>query len=224
MILDGATIAFDLDGTLVDTAPDLIAVLNVMLEEAGHPAVPFASARELIGGGAKVLLEHGFERAGAEFPHAQGRELVERFVELYRVRMDRESRPFPGVAAALDRLTDAGARLVVATNKRTDLSVDLLGRLSLVDRFAFVAGPQSVSRRKPDPAHLIQAVEFGGGDPTRMLMVGDSINDVLPAKAAGCPVVAVSFGYTEIPVRELGADAVIDRYDELFAVIERLLA
>ncbi len=224
MGLAGVTVAFDLDGTLVDTAPDLIAVLNVMLEEAGHPAVPLAAARELIGGGARVLLEHGFERAGAPFPHGDGDEMVERFVELYRVRMDQESRPFPGVEAALDRLADAGALLVVATNKRTDLSVDLLERLGLASRFAFIAGPQSVSRRKPDPAHLIQAAEFGGGDPTRMLMVGDSINDVLPARAAGCPVVAVSFGYTEIPPRDLGADAVIDRYEELFEVLRGLAA
>jgi phosphoglycolate phosphatase len=222
--LAGATIAFDLDGTLVDTAPDLIGTLNVMLLERGLAPVPLASARRLVGGGARVMLEHGFAEAGARFDADELPQLVERFVDLYRARIADESRPFEGVEAALDRLSEAGANLVVCTNKRTELSVLLLRELELHHRFAFIAGPDTVSRRKPDPAHLLEAVALGGGDPARVLMVGDSSADVNAARGAGVPVVAVSFGYTEIAARDLGADAVIDRFEELHAHALALLS
>jgi phosphoglycolate phosphatase len=222
-LLTGATIAFDLDGTLVDTAPDLIGVLNQMLDEHGLPPVPLASARHLVGGGAKRMLRHGFEEAGAVVREADLPGLDDRFVELYRARIARESRPFEGVLAALDALAAEGARFVVCTNKKTDLALDLLAALGMLDRFAAVAGPDTVSKRKPDAAHLIEAVERGGGDPKRAVMVGDSAMDLLSARAARVPVVLVSFGYTETPVEDLGGDALIDRFADLPAAVARLL-
>ncbi|MBX7248180.1 MAG: HAD-IA family hydrolase [Caulobacteraceae bacterium] len=223
MALTGAAIAFDLDGTLVETAPDLIGALNAVLSERRLPALPLASARHLVGLGARVMLEHGFREAGATYDAGDMPLLVDRFVEIYRGRIAEQSRPFPGVEAALNQLAAEGAVLVVATNKRTDLSLELLERLGLLDRFAAVVGPDAVTRRKPDPAHLVEAVRKAGGDPGRALMVGDSMNDVLPARAAGMPVVAVSFGYTETPAADLGADALIEHFDQLPAVARKLL-
>lgn len=222
--LAGSTIAFDLDGTLVETAPDLIGTLNLMLVERGLPAVPLSSARHLVGYGARAMLEHGFDEAGAPYDAGDLPLLVDRFVELYRDRIADESHAFPGVEAALDELTAQGARLVVCTNKRTDLSIELLQELNLLSRFAAVVGPDAVSRRKPDPAHLIEAIRKGGGDPARAVMVGDSMNDVIPARAAGVPVIGVTFGYTETPAAEFGADAVIDHFDQLPNAVTQLLA
>jgi phosphoglycolate phosphatase len=123
----------------------------------------------------------------------------------------------------LDGLKAKGARLVVCTNKRTDLSLALLKAVHLLDRFDAVAGPDAVSLRKPDPAHLIEAVTLGGGDPSRALMVGDSEPDLSAARGAGVPIVLVTFGYTEIPVEQLGGDALIHTFSELPAAVDRLL-
>jgi phosphoglycolate phosphatase len=223
MSLRGATIAFDLDGTLVDTAPDLIGTLNDMLEADGRATLPLAAARHLVGRGARFLIEHGFAEAGAPFEGAAPESAVEDFVARYLARIARESRPFDGVEAALDDLAGEGAILCVCTNKYTDLSAALLDALGLSPRFAAIVGPDRVSARKPSAAHLIEAVRQAGGDPARALMVGDSETDVGAARAAGAPVAVVSFGYTEVPPAELGADALIERFADLPQVARRLL-
>ena len=221
--LSGATIAFDLDGTLVDTAPDLIGALNVVLGECRLPHLPLQSARHLVGRGARRMIEQGFTEAGEPLDpdHAAG--LTTRFIEIYRSRIASESRPFPGLLQALDELEAAGARLCVCTNKLTGLSLELLDALELTPRFAAIVGADKAPAIKPDPRHIFAAVEAAGGDPNRALMVGDSHNDVAAAKAAEVPVVLVSFGYTETPPSELGGDILIDHYAELPAAVERLL-
>jgi phosphoglycolate phosphatase len=220
--LQGATVAFDLDGTLVDTAPDLIGVLNVMLAEHGLPPVPLEASRHLVGGGARYLLEHGFREAGASFDASKAPLMVDHFVSLYLDRIAQESRPFPGVEAVLDEFKARGAKLVVCTNKRTGLSLALLGALKLIDRFDVIAGPDSVSVRKPDAAHLNEAIRMAGGDPARALMVGDSDTDFNTARNAGVPIVLVSFGYSEIAIDTLDADALIDSFTELPEIVDRL--
>jgi phosphoglycolate phosphatase len=219
--LAGAVIAFDLDGTLVDTAPDLIGVLNVILAEHGHAGLPLEASRWLVGRGARVMLERGFAAAGELLAPDRLDALFARFIALYRARIADESRPFPGVAEALDHLAGAGARLAVCTNKPTGLSRALLDALDLSSRFAAIVGPDLAGAAKPDPRHLAYAVEAAGGG--RALMVGDSAADVGAARAAGAPVVAVSFGYTDIPALDLGADQVIDHFAELPAAARRLL-
>src|SRR4051812_22355289 len=139
--LAGATIAFDLDGTLVETAPDLIGTLNVILGDQGLAALPLAQARPFIGHGARWLIERGFEAAGAHLHPAKSQQLFERFIAHYRARIADESRPFPGCEAALDALIAAGARLAVCTNKPTGLSVALLEALGLASHFAAIVGP-----------------------------------------------------------------------------------
>ena len=224
MRLDGATIAFDLDGTLVETAPDLIGALNVVLAEDGLPPLPNEMARVLVGRGARVLIERGFDVAGEHLPPERVPALVTRFIEVYRGRIADESLPFPGVEAALDELAAEGAVLCVCTNKPTGLSELLLTTLGMRSRFASVIGADAAPKPKPDPSHLIHTISTAGGDPSRALMVGDSRADADAAKAAAVPCILVPFGYTDTPARDLGADLVIESFSELPAAARRLLA
>lgn len=221
--LDGWTIAFDLDGTLVESAPDLIGTLNRLLVRAGHPEVPLASARHLVGHGALALLRHGFEEAGATLEEAAAPALFDDFIADYRAHIADRSHAYPGVVETLDRLAARGALLCVATNKRTDLSVALIEALGLDRHFAAIVGPDAVSARKPHGAHIREAVLKAGGDPTRAIMVGDSAPDVAAAKDAPVPCVVVTFGYTMIAPADLGGDALIDRFDQFEAALDGLI-
>ena len=223
MKLAGATFAFDLDGTLVDTAPDLIGALNVVLGEQDLPAVPLATERLLVGRGAKGLVERGFHLAGRDLPQDAVGGLMTRFIEVYLGRIADESRAFPGVEATLDALAAEGVRLAVCTNKRTDLSLALLDALGLTRRFAAVIGADRTPAIKPDARHVLTAIAEAGGDPAFAVMVGDSVFDIAAARNADVPSVAVSFGYTEIPAHELGADALIDDFAALPEVARQLL-
>lgn len=217
-------IAFDLDGTLVDTAPDLIGTLNQILAEHGHDGLPLESARHVVGHGARAMLALGFDAVGETLAPERMDRLFEHFIELYVGRIAVASRPFPGAIEALDELEAGGARLVVCTNKRTDLSLTLLGELDLARRFAAIVGPDLAGAYKPDPKHLAYAVEAAGGSLERALMVGDATTDTGVARAAGVPVIGVSFGYSDVPIAELDADALIDHFGELPATARRLLA
>jgi phosphoglycolate phosphatase len=222
--LAGATIAFDLDGTLVDTAPDLLRVLNLVLADEGLAATTLVHMRPLIGHGARVALERAAAAQGVRFAAPQLDTLTERFVALYRKGIALESRPFPGVAEALEDLAAAGARLCVCTNKRSELSVMLLEALGLARRFRAIVGADAVPARKPHPDHLRAAIAAAGGQVERALMVGDSAADANAARAAGVPVATTRFGYSDVGVEELGADAVFEHYDALPGLARALLA
>jgi phosphoglycolate phosphatase len=210
------TIAFDLDGTLADTAPDLAAVLNHVLRELGRPEVPPESVRHLVGHGARALLRNGLAATG-EAPE----ELVERgfplYLDYYAANICRGTRPYPGVEAALDRLRAQGVRLAVCTNKIERLTNLLLDALGWTGRFEAVVGGDTLPVRKPQPEPLLEAIRRAGGG--RAAFVGDSITDVDTARAAGIPVVAVSFGFSDRPATALGADALIDRFEDLDAAL-----
>jgi len=222
--LEGWTIAFDLDGTLVDSAPDLIGTLNRMLVEEGLPPVPMESASSLIGSGARALLVHGFEAAGAPVERAKSDELFERFLVDYAAHIADGSQPFEGVVETLERLSERGAILVVATNKRSDLSELLLGKLDLTRHFAAIVGPDRVSARKPSGAHLKEAVAIAGGDPERAIMVGDASPDADAAKDAGMPCILTTFGFTPTPVEDLGGDVLIDAFEDVEEAIDGILS
>lgn len=221
--LAGTAILFDLDGTLVDTAPDLVGALNGVLNEQGLPALSLQAARVMVGRGAKALIEQGFAAAGRPLGEPDKPALVERFIDIYRGRIADESLPFDGVTEALDQLAEAGALLGVCTNKRTDLSLALLDALSLTSRFAAVIGADRAPAPKPDARHLLTAIEAVGGVQSRALMVGDSASDIGAARAARVPSIVVSFGYTEIAPAELGADHLIDHFRDLPALAARIL-
>ncbi len=221
--LEGVVIAFDLDGTLVDTAPDLMGTLNTVLGEEGLPPLAYEMAPLLVGRGAKVMLERGFAADGRPLQEPDTSRLFARYIEVYLGRIADHSLPFPGVIEALDALEAQGAILAVCTNKRTDLSLAVMDALNLTGRFKVIVGADMAPRPKPDPSHLLRTIALAGGDPKRALMVGDSINDVLAAKNADIPVVVVTFGYTDVPAKDLGGDALIDRFDELYDVVMRLV-
>ncbi len=213
---------FDLDGTLADTAGDLVGTLNVILRQEGLSPLPLAQARDMIGAGARALIERGFEAAGKDLTPDYLDELFRQFMVHYGENICVETRLFPGVEEALDRLEAAGFLLAVCTNKVEEHSVKLLDVLGISHRFAANCGRDTFPYFKPDPRHLTLTIERAGGDPARAVMVGDSRTDIVTAQNAGIPVVAVPFGYTDVPVQKLSPDMVINHFDELFAAIETL--
>jgi phosphoglycolate phosphatase len=219
-----STIVFDLDGTLVDTAPDLIATLNTILTREGLPAVAFESARNMVGGGARHLIERGLKAEGLIPIAADVERLCGQFIDHYAAHIADRSRPFPGVEAALDELARAGCRLAVCTNKLEFLSRKLLDALGLADRFAAICGADTFGVQKPDPATLHGTIARAGGSSDMAVMVGDTITDIAVARAAGIAVVAVDFGYTEIPVAELAPDRIVSGFDRLAEAVFTLLA
>jgi phosphoglycolate phosphatase len=222
--LADATIVFDLDGTLVDTAPDLVRALNETLDLEGLPHAPLAQVRRMVGQGARHLITRATERAGALYSADRLDQLTKAFIEFYRADIARHSRPFPGVEAAMDALAALGAKFAVCTNKRTDLSQALLERLDLSSRFSAVVGADAVAQKKPHPEHFRASVTRAGGVVRRAVMVGDTAADVGAARGAGAPVVLVRFGYCEEDVERLGADVLLDHFDELATACRRLRA
>ena len=216
------TVVFDLDGTLVDTAPDLISALNVVLAREGLPGVPLASARNMIGAGARKLIERGLEAEGRNVSLAELARMTEDFIAIYAEHIADASRPFDGLEAALDDLAADGYRLAVCTNKLEWLSKRLLDQLHLSGRFAAICGADTFGVAKPDPAILRQTVARAGGELSSTIMVGDAGTDVGVARRAGVPVIGVSFGYTEVPIAELKPDRIIHHMSELKAAVESL--
>lgn len=210
------TLVFDLDGTLAETAGDLIGTLNVVLAADGIEPVPVSAARSLLGAGARALIERGYARAGRELSRAKLDAQFADFLAHYNAHIADNSWLFPGVVASLDACEAAGWRLAVCTNKLEYSSNLLLGKLGVRDRFAFVCGQDTFGVAKPDPKPLVETVRRAGGDVSSSLMIGNSVTDIRTARAAGMPVIAVDFGYTDTPVAELGPDRVISHFDDLF--------
>ncbi|MGE0766029.1 MAG: HAD-IA family hydrolase [Hyphomicrobiaceae bacterium] len=220
--MNDLTIAFDLDGTLVETAPDLIRATNHVMGLIGeHPVAP-TEIRASISFGARAMIVKALDIRTVRLTNAEIDGLLEHFLAHYTDNIAVESHPFPGLEGALDRLASAGAKLVVCTNKREGMSRLLLETLGLAGHFAAIAGRDTFPVHKPHPDHLTGAVRLAGGDPRLAIMVGDSNTDLLTARAAGVPMIGVPFGYTDVPMRQLGPDALLEHYDDLAATIERV--
>jgi phosphoglycolate phosphatase len=218
------TIVFDLDGTLVDTADDLIASLNHALVTDGMRPVDPAWLRPYAGHGGRAMIERVFAAERRILRPETTERLVRVFLEHYRQSIPGRSRPYPGAHHTLDRFDAIGARAAICTNKPQAFADALLDGLGLAGRFQAICGADAFTFRKPDPRHLTETILRAGGDPGHALMVGDSRTDVDTAIAAGIPMVAVSFGYSDVPVKDLGPSAVIDHLDELTpALAERLM-
>ena len=218
------TVVFDLDGTLVDTAPDLISALNFILAREGLAPVPLHSARNMIGAGARKLLERGLELDGRDVSLAELARLTDDFIARYAEHIADASRPFDGLEAALDDLAGRGYRFAVCTNKLEWLSRLLLDELGLSSRFSAICGADTFGVSKPDPAILQQTVVRAGGHLASTVMVGDAGPDVGVARRANVPVICVEFGYTDVPVADLKPDLLIGHMRDLPAAVESLMA
>lgn len=215
-------LVFDLDGTLVETAPDLEAALNHTLAAHGYPTVPSADVRPMIGDGALAMLRRGLAASDIELDDDAMRPLYDHYLAFYLDNVANESEPFPGLLAQLDAARAAGFKLGVCTNKAIGFTEKLLDELDLTKYFDAILGGDSLAVRKPDPEHLLATLRRMDCAPDRAVMLGDSNNDVQAARNAGVKVVLVSFGYTAIPVAELDRDVLIDHFDELPAALATL--
>ena len=217
------TLVFDLDGTLVDTAPDLIGALNFVLDREGLPPVPLHAARNMIGAGARKLIERGLEVEGRAASLRDITRLTADFIDYYAAHIADASRPFEGLEAALDDLEQRGYRFAVCTNKLEWLSKLLLDRLGLSGRFSAICGADTFGVSKPDPAILQQTIARAGGQVSAAIMVGDAGPDVGVARRAGIPVIGVEFGYTDVPIADLKPDRLIGHMKDLPAAVESLM-
>jgi phosphoglycolate phosphatase len=213
------TIVFDLDGTLIDTAPDLISTLNLILGREGLPPVEYDAARRMIGGGARGMIEKALAAEGRAGSKAELDRMFAVFIEYYAAHIADRSRPFPQLEATLDRLAGEGHRLAVCTNKLEWLSVRLLDTLQLTRHFAAICGQDTFGVQKPDPQMLRLTIERAGGETSRAIMVGDSGTDIRTSRAASVPVIAVDFGYSEVPIALLRPDRIIGSFADLPAAI-----
>lgn len=214
---------FDLDGTLAETAGDLVATLNHILARETLKALPLEEARDMIGAGAKALIQRGFTAAGEPLSDARLERLYIEFLDHYGAHLCDHSHLFPGVTAALDGLAERGFILAVCTNKIERHAAELLERLGIAGRFAAICGRDTFAHFKPDPRHITLTIGRAGGDPSRAVMVGDSRADIDAAKAAGIPVIAVPFGYTDLPVAAYEPSVVIAHFDELVSAVSDLV-
>jgi phosphoglycolate phosphatase len=221
--LRDATIVFDLDGTLVDTAPDLTAATNHVLGLVGLEPVTVAQLRPFIGHGSKAMIDAGLRFRNVTVDESEVSRLHRAFLAFYADNVAVGSRPFEGVPELLDALIGAGARLGVCTNKFEALTLALLRQLRLEEKFAAIAGRDTFDVFKPAAGHLTATIERAGGRTDLAVMVGDSEVDFATAMAACVPSIGVTFGYTTRPVAELGADAVITHYREFPAALEKVL-
>ncbi len=216
-------IIFDLDGTLVDTAPDLINTLNHILAQENHPPAPETQMRTMISEGARAMLNKGFELAGDKKNADQLDELTRRFIRHYGENICRQSRPFTGVIDSLERLANRGHPLAICTNKTEALAIKLIENLAMQNHFGAIVGCDTLAVKKPHPGHIWGTVEALGRVRNNAIMVGDSENDIKAAKAAGIPVIAVDFGYSTEPVARFNPDAILSRYDDFEQVLAQLL-
>ena len=214
--------AFDLDGTLIDTAPDLIGAVNAVLAAEGARGLDPEGDRSAAGRGGRAMLRLGLERAGRAAVEAGVERLLPAFLESYAARLAAETRLFPGARDALDALAADGGRLAVCTNKPHALALALLDALGDAGRFAAVLGADAAPAPKPDPAHLSAVVARAGGRLSATVMIGDTVADLEAARRAGARCVLARYGYADRPVETLGADALISDLRELPAILSRL--
>jgi phosphoglycolate phosphatase len=221
--MPGPALVFDLDGTLVDTAPDLLAALNTVLVREGRRNVDVADLRHLVGHGARAMLAEAMKMTGDAAEPARLEGLMDQFIAHYRLNIAAESRPFPGVVETLEKLNAEGARMGVLSNKPQELTELLMPALDLSRFFRAIHGAGRLEIVKPDARVFHHVIEEMGGAGDGAIMIGDSATDVATARAAGVPVIVLTYGYTPIPARDLGADRVTDDFTDVPRLVKELL-
>lgn len=216
-----SVIVFDLDGTLVSSADDLIAALNFSLDETGYQSVPSESVAQLVGMGAKVMIQRALEFQDVEWTDAMVQPLFHRFLHYYSDHIAVNTRPFEGVEAALHSLAQDGWKLSVCTNKTEQLARKLLDQLDLTKHFSSIVGGDTFSKPKPSADPILGCIKQSAGELNGSIMVGDSRADIEGARNAGIPSIGVDFGYSPVPIADLNPNRVISHFDNLFeAVLE----
>lgn len=217
---------FDLDGTLVDSNRDLIPALNAATETVGLPPISRADVGHVVGQGALKMIEKAFLFHQREMEGGVGgplhKDLLQRFLDYYDAHIADLTVFFPGTLQALDELAEQGWQFAVCTNKYERFARKLLNLLGEAQRFPVITGGDTFAFKKPDPRHLTETAKLAGVDPLACIMVGDSINDILPAQSAGIPVIAVDFGYSDKPVQEFNPDRIISHFDQLIEATQAL--
>ncbi|CCM75869.1 HAD family hydrolase [Rhizobium mesoamericanum] len=223
--MNPALVVFDLDGTLLDTHTDLVESLNHTIAAFGVAPVSYDDLTHLVGHGAKVMIERACGLRGHPLSEDELPALLNRFIAHYTDTMPGHTAPYPGLVEAMDRLTSAGCKLAICTNKLEGLARSLIEKLELSRYFDAITGGDTFLVRKPDAQHLLGTIDRAGGHARNTVMIGDSINDILVARNAGVPSIAVPFGYSDVPVETLGATRVITHFDELTpALVDELIA
>lgn len=217
------TLVFDLDGTLVDSAPDLADSIDLLLVEEGKRPLGLDVGRSLIGHGISNLVAKGLDRSGLKLDGPELEKRIKRFHEIYAGNLSRKTRPYEGVKEVLPQFKEQGFELAVCTNKLERYSRQILVDLELADHFRLVAGPDTFGIAKPDPRHLHMTIDRLAGNGKRALMIGDSEVDIALAKAASVPVIAVTYGYAKTPLAALEPDAIVDRFSQLPKEVARIL-
>jgi phosphoglycolate phosphatase len=216
-------VIFDLDGTLVDTAPDLWRATNHVMTLCDRREVTLDEVRAFVGHGARKLIARGLAATGEPLADQDIESLYKEFVAYYSDNIAHASAPFPGCLTLLDRLKGEGIRLGICTNKLEGLSVKLIEALGMSSYFEAVVGPDTIGIGKPDPAVYRETLRRMRGDISRSLLIGDSETDVLTARAAGVPIIAVTFGYTADPIASFAPDALISDFAEAYGPIAAAL-
>jgi phosphoglycolate phosphatase len=216
------TLVFDLDGTLIDSAGDLAATVNVLLADDGRPVLPESEVRGLIGGGAQVLIQRAWKTTGTPLDPSRMASQYARFLEVYQQHLTVRTRPYPEVVQTLEGLRDAGLPMGVCTNKPIAPTLAILEQLDLGRFFGAVLGGDSLSYKKPDPRHVTAVLEALGRGGTPAIMVGDSATDVAAGHGADLPVIVVTWGYARSLTVSFDAEVAIDRFSDLPEAIEDL--
>ena len=215
---------FDLDGTLAHTAPDLVGAANDLMAAEGLPPIDVSIAEKTAGFGAKALIRAAFDNAKESYDEARVDALFHPFLERYAERIADESRLYDGAEMVLDDLARDGWLLGICTNKPEGLAIELMTRLGALERFGALLGADTLPVRKPDPTHLFETISRIGGDPATSVMIGDTDTDLKTARNAEIPCILTSFGYSHIPVARLKPDAIVDRFEQIPAALDRCLS
>lgn len=218
-----SAIIFDLDGTLVDSAIDLTASLNYVLELAGRDKIELSAVRQMVGQGARALIIKGFSHSGSLPAEHQIDEILQQYLDHYLLNISAGTIVFDGAMEILEKLKHHNIPIGICTNKLSKMSHALLNELNIDHYFSSICCGDTFDYKKPDPRHLLSTCQMMGVDPKYAIMVGDSASDINGALAANIPVIAVSFGYTDIPVKELGADIIIDHYGEFVDAVNKII-
>ena len=213
-------LVFDLDGTLVDSVPDLRAAVNEMLRERGSRQLSLSEVKRLVGDGAPALVARALAASGAD--PAGVSDALARFLEIYEANAVRLSRPYPDVRESLTALRRRGYRAAVCTNKPQRATMAVIEGLGFLPLFDGIAGGDRFSVKKPDPGHLLGLIGELGASVTATAMIGDNENDAAVAHAAGVPLVLMRYGYARVALESLSADALLDHFADLPAALERL--